>query len=492
MLNFSSTNVSDVPEQCLNASISSIGTYACPSHGWDAIQDYIYASINGLDREYSIVAGGSSEPEWIEVTGRSSERRLSMTKGFDEPEGYDPYPTLATIQQTAIADALTETGELWVAALSNVSTSGHGNVLRRQDGAHTISNDYYQPYVKVSCAIDYIHGARDVTPVAFPIPGGVQASPVLNQSEVNESILGVYSLLYPGITRDEILDTPGSLEEYRLKWVELPQDPFNGSAIGAVILLPRSVANSTQKILVCNMGAGWGSSIINTSTFAGGTTFTTSVIDPSDYEHLDSPYNQNVTEDNNIEQDISPQAEAIAADSVISYWLPFFPEKRITVTEAWADYLNPFVPALNTTVIDALMSTPKHTSELTSIGQTLVADWALAALLANGLASIGANAKLQGNISTVVEPDGSSQIDGNYWFSGKGNVFTVDPEESRDWVKLRVESTISGYAYNIRGAAPKVAISFLLAYCIIALGHVSYAAISGRNSFQFRKRVSNR
>lgn len=61
---------------------------------------------------------------------------------------------------------------------------------------------------------------------------------MLNQVEYNDSILVFYSFVYLGITKDRILDTPDSLEEHRLKWVELPQDPYNGSAIGAAILLP--------------------------------------------------------------------------------------------------------------------------------------------------------------------------------------------------------------------------------------------------------------
>ena len=58
-------------------------------------------------------------------------------------------------------------------------------------------------------------------------------------------------------------------------------------------------------------------------------------------------------------------------------------------------------------------------------------------------------------------------------------MFIVDPEESKDWVKFRVDTTIDSYAYNIRDTAPKVGISFLLIYCIIALYHVLYADISG-------------
>ena len=261
------------------------------------------------------------------------------------PQGYDPYPVFATIQKTVIADVLT------------LSTSGHGNVLRRQDAAHTINNGYYQPYVEGSCASDFIQGPQDDSAVAFPIPWGMQTKPALNQSESNISILGIYSFVYPGISKNDILDTPGSLETNRLRWVELPQDPFNGSAIGAVILLPRSIANSTQEILVCNLGAGWGSSIINTSSYDGGTTFTASIIDLSAVQQIDRAIVPNGADGNQTKYNVGGEAEITADASINDYERPSFPGKPIIVPETWADYLNPFVPALNTTVIDVLMST---------------------------------------------------------------------------------------------------------------------------------------
>ena len=136
------------------------------------------------------------------------------------------------------------------------------------------------------------------------------------------------------------------------------------------------------------------------------------------------------------------------------------------------------------------MSTYKPAAELNFVDRIEIAKWALAGLLANGLASIGATGTLQGDIKTAKKPDGSTEWDGDYWFSGKGDMFVVDPEESKDWVKLRVDSTIEGYAYNIRGKSPKVAISFLLAYCIIALSHVLYAGISGKSALHTLKPIS--
>ena len=459
--------------QCLNDNISGVHNFTCPSHGWEAIQDFIYITCNSIGPQYQAVTGLVDNPDWVEVTGRGSQRRLSISSSFDLIEGYDLDQMIATTQQSAVADALTETGGLWVHSVSNVSTRGHGSVLQRQDAVHAISSGYYQPYTSSSCASDVIYGLNDDRSVAFPVSPGVEPNLMLNQAEYNDSILGIHSFVYPGITRNQIPGTPGSIDGTRLKWVDLPQDPFNGSAIGAVILLPRSDANLTQSLVVCTLGAGWGSTLINTSTFAGGMTFTTSVTESSKIEIT-------TNRSSSLFTGIS-QAESLAANKAVNFYLPFFPENAIVVTEDWANYLNPFLPALNTTVIDTLMSTSKSAGELTPLQQTTTAKWALAGLLANGLASIGASGALQGDIKTAVEPDGSREVDGNYWFSGKGDMFIVDPEESKDWVKLRVDSTVEGYAYNIRDASPKVAISFLLAYCIFALSHVLYAGITGKS-----------
>ena len=468
-----------MPIQCLNPNISDIYTFGCPSHGWQAIQEFIYLSVNSQAPEYG--TGIRNNPDWVEVTGHSSQRRLSIAENVGHPEGYDPQPVVATTQQSVVADVLSETGTLWLDSVSNLSTTGHGSILQRQDAVHAINSGYYQPYTMASCANDVIRGPHDDSAVAFPLPPGVSPSLMLNQSEYNDSILDMYSFVYPGVIKNQILGTPGSLMKTRLKWVELPQDPFNGSAIGAIILLPHSSVNRnlTQEIIVCNLGAGWGSSLMNTSSFDGGMTSTLSVVDPSSIipKFLDS-LNQSIPG-----VDTTSLVEVIAGDSVTNYYLPSFPQKPIIVTEAWANYLNPFVPALNTTLVDVLMSTVGSPRELKSSDQTTLADWVLAGLLANGLASIGATGTLQGNIKTVVQPDGSSEMDGDYWFSGKGDMFIVDPEESKDWVRLRVDSTIDGYAYNIRGASPKVAISFLLTYCIITLSHVLYAEITGKEAF---------
>lgn len=133
------------------------------------------------------------------------------------------------------------------------------------DGLNT---GYYQPYTISSCVHDTFHGHEDENPVAFPTSLG--STQMLDASAFNYSILPIHAFIYPGITRSQILDAPDLQHDYRLKWIELAQDPFNDTAIRAVLMLPRAPGNTTQEVLMCNLGAGWGASKLNMSTFGGG------------------------------------------------------------------------------------------------------------------------------------------------------------------------------------------------------------------------------
>lgn len=103
------------------------------------------------------------------------------------------------------------------------------------DGLNT---GYSQPYTIASCVHDTFHGREDENPVAFPPSLG--STQMLNASAFNYSIFPIHAFIYPGITRSQILDTPGLQHDYRLRWIELGQDPFNSTVIKAVLMLPRA------------------------------------------------------------------------------------------------------------------------------------------------------------------------------------------------------------------------------------------------------------
>ncbi len=438
----------------------------CPSNGWQAIEIYLSLTNAMTPLSFQLYFDQTAAPTFMQVTGATSLRQLQIADFEQEfGTGYDDELALATIQQAAVADALSTLGVMWDLAMQNVTTRGHGSVMSQLDAVHSITTAYRQPYTLASCEHDTIFGHEDQNPVVFPVPPG-STPQMLNTSKFNDSILSGHAFIYPGISRSQILDTPGSPNDYRLRWIELPEDPFNGTAIGAVVLLPRSLDNTTQEVLMCNLGAGWGTSSLNMSTFGSSSQFVQSEVSLSDIY-----VNSSVTNPPFF------QSEEYATMESSYFLLPWFPQQPITVTEDWAQYLNPSISDTNTTVFHRLMA-----SHLLRPDIAISAKIILAGLLANGLAGIGSTSQLQGTLKTVVQSDGFKGLDGDYWFSGKGDMFIVDPVESKDWVKLRVYSTFEGYAYNTHGAIPKVAICFLLAYCLFALAHVFYAGITGISS----------
>ena len=69
---------------------------------------------------------------------------------------------------------------------------------------------------------------------------------MLSGVNVTHSLLEIQAIIHPGITWSQLLATVGPKRGYRIKWVELQQDLFNGTTIGAVVLLPSR--NATQDI----------------------------------------------------------------------------------------------------------------------------------------------------------------------------------------------------------------------------------------------------
>lgn len=401
----------------------------------------------------------------MEVTGISSLRQLLSAEPFVAENVVGSRPNVfftanvASSQHVAVADALTSTGMMWNIAMSNTTTKGHGTVLDQLDAVHSIITGYYQPYTSAVCEYDVIRGSTDTDPVAFPAYSAVGAEENSTRLEGR--------LVFQNLTKLDVFNTIGMLAEYRLRWIELP---FNGTAIGAIIMKPRSPQNATQELCI---GAGWGLSLMNTSTSEGSAAPVLSQVDTksliSDLRRLSTggpPYLHG-----------SSPAELLAMMHQEFFYSPIFPQRPVIVTEEWANYLNPSIIYPNTTVFDTLMGLD------TTLHPTGQAEIILSEMIANGLSRIGSTSQLQGTVKQITESDQFAGLDGDYWFAGKGNnVFQVDPAESKYWVKFRVSSTVEGYAYNTHGTITKFAIGLLLAYCFVAVAHILYTGISGISS----------
>ena len=89
----------------------------------------LYIDDNLIDFEYEHPLSFLNEPDTMKVIGHGSLRRLISGLASFVPKGYSPYINTGSSQQSAIADALENTEQLWVNNMLNTSTKGHGSVL---------------------------------------------------------------------------------------------------------------------------------------------------------------------------------------------------------------------------------------------------------------------------------------------------------------------------------------------------------------------------
>lgn len=400
---------------------------------------------------------------------------------------------MSTTQQAGIADALTSLSTLWSEVISYTQAGvRHGaSFLDEQKTVHSIANSYYQPYSSVFCVRDVIQGPNDERIMAFPISPAFDTEREPNVLlNVNGSISGYPAIEAPSIRRAQFLELPGMESDNRVKWVPLPESPLTGVSVGLIVLLPSNRLNVSKQtitttqndtdMVVCNIAARWGASLINMSASQGAKSSTSSMIK---FDGSSVPW-KHLTSSPSDFQEVRNELQFVQ---------PMFPSMPVKIDIEWAEYLNPYVPSENATLIDYLLK-----SEATNGSKAVHPEILTQYIMTNGLARSGFTSELQGNIkltkdnktsliptTTGLDHHENGKVpDANIWLTGKSDFFTVDPEESKDWVKLRVESTIQGYAYNVEGPAPKIAIAFLLIYCCFALGHCFYSGISGIISLQ--------
>ena len=459
-----------IPSSCSIINADEVNNF-CPSDGWQKIRDYVSVTSETLPAPYKNHFRTAMSPDSIQLASRSSILQLA----FAENDGYigqGPRPEMASVQHGAISDVITNTATLWFLSLRNVTAStGHGAPLSDQsDATHKISSNYSQPYSTVVCMSVSINDTSTAEPLTFPVLPNANSFKLANGNLTFMSCsqpVTCQTIVHPSISWHDNFEDPGPSNEYRMRWVELPQDHFEGSSIGAVIYEPRNESNNTQEVLMCNISAGWGMSELSIQTFEGGTSAVSSKgFDHTDYKHKPPSIKLTNTPPS--------QQQHLLQSTYVDYNLPSYPKQPIMITESWAKYLSPSIEELNTTIINVLLQ-----KQIVSCAQHITAQYVLAGLVVNGLSGTGAGSRLQGSVRTV-GPDGEGGLDGNYWLSGKGNVFDVTPEESVNWTKLHFESTLEGYAYNTINTPPKIAVVILSIYCLLALAHVLYAGITGK------------
>lgn len=375
--------------------------------------------------------------------------------------GLDITQLLVTTQHAVVGDALTDTGRLWFSSLPTVTGDiGHGSPkFDQSDATHTIHTNYSQPVALSACRSTHFTNANKIDHVPFPLLFGVNPPGLANSNNTEaEGFIRHTNLFYSQISQ---------ISDYGVDWIELPDEPFKDSSVGAVIKFPSTHPKvpSYQNVITCNIVAAWSPGSLALKTAAGSITEAV-----TNFENKSSP------DANRLPFNYSevPDAE----ERVHGLWWP----EPINISASWAQYLNPVIDGLNRTVADVLLRGSAPRTE--SLGSTQK----VSALVANGLARTSWDSVLQGDIKIVRSNagahaggfwNGSERVDGNYWLSGRNDVFTVDPRESQDWTTFLVDSTFQGYGYNAYTVPPRIAIAVMVLYCLLVVGHTIYSGTTG-------------
>lgn len=447
---------------------------ACPSSEWEQIRQWLALGSHSTPDEYTETYNGRIFPDYLSLSGKNSQRRHYRTSD-NANNGSHPVAKGSTTQMVAVVDALTTVANLWLLGLSNVTVeSGHGSPLSDQsDSVHTLSGgESFQGYSIGICAADIIYNDTDTRPVAFPLHYVANDPATANTDLSRGGNLTYPAIVHPEVSRADILNDWDSSSQFGLQWFNLPQPQFNGTSLGAVILPPRLGNFSEshtwpQDIILCNLGAGWGTTTLQMHSSESPTGSSVSS-------------RTSITNDGGVpvksDQFTNPTTEQ--SHDKFNWNIGEYPEKPINMTRDWARHLNPSISSTNRSVFDLIMQENAivqgpHELSFTTGSTTSI----LVMMIANGLGRISFNSTLHGSIKSKASSDGKSWIDADYWLSGKGNVF--EPQRP-DWVKLQVISHLQGYAYNTEASSSRLAIAVLTAYCIIALAHTLYAGSTGK------------
>ncbi|KAL8902620.1 MAG: hypothetical protein Q9207_004533 [Kuettlingeria erythrocarpa] len=461
-----------IPEACSMIGLNS--SKICPASEWYSIRDFLSAESLLPSPIYRSRFRYGEHAKIALLHGRSSYRNI-YTGSSLQSGGSGPLQYAATTQQAVIADALAEAASLWSLSLVNVTAgAGHGSPLSDQsNAAHRITSNYSQPYSTAVCIPDQFRNDTDSRKLSFPLLPFVNPSSSATRNHSYRTfpsgqIKFAMVIEHPDYSYHQLVNSSADSQDYRLEWIELSRDSFNGSSIGAAILLPSSIRDGGNNVLLCNIAAGWALSSLVVRDSPQGLEYTESF--PQQGKDLEQPLLPHI-------QTATPKARNEAVGLGDIYQTAGFPQQAIDISRTWAQYLDPSIEGLNTSLFNVLSQENKNKGE--TAWDLDAACAILVMLTVNGLARTGWGSTLQGDVKSVGLDGGDGGLDGNYWLSGKGDTFeNVNLTQGRDWVTLRVYSNLQGYAYNTLTTPPRIAIAILTAYCLLVVGHTLYTGIS--------------
>lgn len=325
----------------------------------------MYRNLNGYDRASEVDLDVDSWTELdLQTPGASFYRALSMSPCFSFLNR-----SCATSPQAGLLEGFHE--EV-INQFARLDKFGEANVL---ESYHILEKNYYQPYTTASCVVDVVKDGSDETPLRFP-----------RISETASDLKNDQIISIPGLTRGQIIhEVSSDSSNFRVHWMDLPQNIFGTRIPGAVIVNPQGPDGPPYNVYQCTIDAGWGSSTIMTFM--------------SRYTAVCSRRNNNPPKDSMRKVDAYGYVFVSPPDFANISNRPF-PERRISISKDWMKYLNPtFVRTDNSTTpfISGYLSIAKHQIEEGKVAR------ALAVLLATALSNTGVEVEWKGNCRSILK-----------------------------------------------------------------------------------------
>ena len=329
----------NIPEQCASLPML-VPNPQCPSTDWFAIQQ-ILITTQGL---FTLWDGETDDAFILGIPDPTYQfqKMLAVAVCPSNPRR-DQF--CASSQQTFLSGINTDLFTWY----QNEPSS-----LTFHDAVREIEKNYWEPYLVASCVADTINSTNDQDFLRF-----ARISETEDDFKNDRLVLPV-----PGLQKRDSMSILGNRSDHRVKWVELPQNLFPGKPLGTVILHPNNFSNgSEQNVTTCTIAAGWGTSTIMTDFIRFSNFFSTITNTPTS--------SQAVKNLDGLEEYWSEPDYTNTSDFV-------YPQRRITISETWAEFLNPAVIGTegNTTVINSLLSivpTPPDETYIAAILSILVA-----------------------------------------------------------------------------------------------------------------------
>lgn len=332
-----------------------------------------------------------------------------------------------TTPQAAVAEALANVGYLWDAAVADYPYTGD-NPSRFKSSDNVIHVvDAFQPYVITRCLQNKVGS----DPLEFPTRQSSWSSQEGHWTTANHPVPPNLSAMN---------------SSYRIRWLELPPAHFPNVSLGAIVQPPRTLdALADPRPVACSIYAGWAATRIN-------------LTESSEY----------------IQSWVPPGTNAFR-----------WPIDWVSITSEWAASLTPPLSDQNTTVDAAFYSILNEnldTNQENSSQPAYIHEAVIASLVANGMARNGFDSGILDNPESDLPTSLPDQINRQWLLGSDTNIFDLDPTDPAAVYQFSITSAVSGLAYTTDGIPIKLAFAVLPLYCIYALSHLLYAAITGISS----------